>query len=259
MGLIVGSFLNVCIYRMPREESIVSPGSHCTACAKIVHVQPVPTALIGVKPIGKVSLRLTVAVVGAVPMLLALIVYTPLVPLVKLPAWVLLTVRSGARVFKLTLAKSSPCPSFGVLSESGVVAALTSALFVFAPAVVTLALISSVVLPIGNVPTVQTPVLWLYVLWLLETNNNPAGNGSLTVTPMALLGPALAIVKLNFTVSPSAGLALSTVLTKLRSAVGAVFALEVAVLFPGSGSMVWLETVALLTTAPDATKSAGTV
>ena len=31
-GLMVGSFLNVCIYRLPKHESIVWPGSHCTAC-----------------------------------------------------------------------------------------------------------------------------------------------------------------------------------------------------------------------------------
>ena len=31
-GLIVGSFLNVCIYRLPRRESVNWPGSHCTAC-----------------------------------------------------------------------------------------------------------------------------------------------------------------------------------------------------------------------------------
>jgi leader peptidase (prepilin peptidase)/N-methyltransferase len=32
LGLVVGSFLNVCIYRLPRRESINWPGSHCTTC-----------------------------------------------------------------------------------------------------------------------------------------------------------------------------------------------------------------------------------
>ncbi|MBF0522630.1 MAG: prepilin peptidase [Candidatus Omnitrophica bacterium] len=34
LGLVFGSFLNVCIVRMPKEESVVWPGSHCPSCKK---------------------------------------------------------------------------------------------------------------------------------------------------------------------------------------------------------------------------------
>lgn len=36
LGLLIGSFLNVVIYRVPRGESIVSPGSHCPVCGHVL-------------------------------------------------------------------------------------------------------------------------------------------------------------------------------------------------------------------------------
>jgi leader peptidase (prepilin peptidase)/N-methyltransferase len=36
LGLCIGSFLNVCIYRMPRGESVSFPGSRCTSCGTAI-------------------------------------------------------------------------------------------------------------------------------------------------------------------------------------------------------------------------------
>jgi len=43
VGLVLGSFLNVCIYRLPRGESLVRPRSRCRSCKKpILWYQNVP-------------------------------------------------------------------------------------------------------------------------------------------------------------------------------------------------------------------------
>ena len=39
LGLVVGSFLNVVIHRVPRGESLVRPGSHCPHCSAAVRVR----------------------------------------------------------------------------------------------------------------------------------------------------------------------------------------------------------------------------
>ncbi len=36
LGISTGSFLNVVVYRLPREMSLVHPGSHCTSCGKAI-------------------------------------------------------------------------------------------------------------------------------------------------------------------------------------------------------------------------------
>jgi leader peptidase (prepilin peptidase)/N-methyltransferase len=37
LGSIIGSFLSVCIFRIPRGESIIAPGSHCPLCGSKIN------------------------------------------------------------------------------------------------------------------------------------------------------------------------------------------------------------------------------
>ncbi len=38
LGISVGSFLNVVIHRLPRNQSVISPGSHCPECGSVIRV-----------------------------------------------------------------------------------------------------------------------------------------------------------------------------------------------------------------------------
>ena len=39
LGLVVGSFANVCIHRLPRRESVVSPPSRCPSCGALIRAR----------------------------------------------------------------------------------------------------------------------------------------------------------------------------------------------------------------------------
>ncbi len=84
LGLLFGSFLNVCIYRIPKKESVVTGASHCTACGRSIH----PRDLVPV--ISYLLLRGRCRACGA-----HISVRYPLVELANAAAWVLVCFRFG--------------------------------------------------------------------------------------------------------------------------------------------------------------------
>ena len=46
LGLCIGSFLNVVVWRLPRGESVVWPGSHCPRCASSPYVSIIHTTML---------------------------------------------------------------------------------------------------------------------------------------------------------------------------------------------------------------------
>jgi len=79
-GAAVGSFLNVCIYRLPRGMSIASPPSHCGACGRrIAWFENVPLA-------GYIALRGRCRTCGA-PIALRYLIVEALTALLFVAAW----------------------------------------------------------------------------------------------------------------------------------------------------------------------------
>lgn len=216
----------------------------------MVQTQPLPLALVGVRPAGNESLIVTLEFVPASPLFVTLIEYVPLEPLVEFPVCDFVTVKSGARALKSTLALSSPTPSFGLESGSVVSDFVTSALLLIEPVARTFAVISSVCVPEATLPTAQIPVLEEYVplLGLLETNCKPAGSWSVISTFCAVLGPALVRVIVYVMFVPTTGLALLMVFVRLKSACAVTGVLALLESFVPIGSGVKLETWAVLTT-----------
>src|SRR5262249_19350078 len=115
--------------------------------------------------------------------------------------------------------------------------------------------------PAASVPTAQTPVAGKYVPCdgaAADTNFSPAGNGSVTVTPVAVDGPSLRIRNVNVTSAPNITCAWSAVLVSTKSAVGCTVALAPLLLGSGSASSAWL-TKALLVWADGSSTRATSV
>jgi len=76
----------------------------------MVQVQPVPERPVSVRPVGSVSIAVTVPLVGLVPVLLTVTVkVAPVCPCVKFPEWVFVTFKAGVGG-GLTVTLSLPVP-----------------------------------------------------------------------------------------------------------------------------------------------------
>src|SRR5207247_11030675 len=91
----------------------------------------------------------------------------------------------------------------------------------YGPVVLTVALMArEIEAPAFTVPGVQRPVTLSYAPPPVSpTYVKPAGKRSVTATPVAALGPALATMRVNTTVPPNGGAGVSTTLVSDRSEV----------------------------------------
>jgi len=103
VGTVLGSFFNVCIYRIPRHESIVFPASHCPVCNAKIKIQD------NIPIIGYLLLKGKCRNCGAKISLIY-----PIIELITPLLFVLLFIISGNR-FSPFFWKYSVFISFGIL------------------------------------------------------------------------------------------------------------------------------------------------
>src|SRR6185312_9912065 len=129
------------------------------------------------------------------------------------------------------------------------------AVFVYEPGLMTRVMITSVSGEPGlTAPTLHRPVLGSYVPWLgfALTKFSPAGNRSVTCTPVASDGPLLVRVTVKVMVSPTLGVASLTDLVTARSAWGVRLLMSVSLALAGLVSVTPTGgvTVALISRVP---------
>jgi hypothetical protein len=151
-----------------------------TVCPAELHVQPVPLAALNVRPVGSVSVTVTVPVVGDVPVLLTVIVYAPVAPMLKLPVWLLAIASVGVTtvVGSVAVGVAVSPPPLAVAELVTVAGAFAATLTVrvigvpAAPAAMTVALVHVTVCP-SALQVQPVPVAAL--------NVRPVGSVSVTV------------------------------------------------------------------------------
>lgn len=79
-GAIIGSFLNVCIYRIPRGESVINPASHCPSCntpLKWIELIPIISYIIlqGKCSHCKIGISIKYPIIEAITAILFLLLY----------------------------------------------------------------------------------------------------------------------------------------------------------------------------------------
>ncbi len=173
------------------------------ACADPLHVQPVPAAALKVKPAGSASVTVIVPVVADVPVLLTTIAYEPVVPIVKLPVWLLAMASFGKTTVVGSVAVGvavSPPPL--AVAELVTVAGAFAATFTVrvigepaAPAAMSVVLVQVTVCP-AALHVQPAPVAAL--------NVKPVGRVSVTVTvPEVATFPALVTAIVYVPVCPA--------------------------------------------------------